>query len=344
MKTLNKLLTISLLALALVLVSQFLGAITVDAQFVCSSNADCGMNKFVEEQFCRSNNLYQNYVTYTCNSPGTVNSSCTSIKSPQIVQVCTQKCEANLWYIGCSATISGNTTPRPNPPYNYHDYKQCFKNSIYWFDTYGNRQDIYQTCPLGQRCSGNSCTNGGGSNTGNYIFHSSKGCVNNASYWYDSLGAKQDVYKNCNATSQTCQNGECVGIVPLPQPPSQIPVPVSPIKHFSIKCNNNNIYWYNSNGVLNDIYENCSDNNSCTIDSCTDSKCQNELKCDSSTCSEVSEDYAKYCAKTNSNLTAAVSENSISRFLKSWYGWVIIILILIFLFFVIFRRLSSNNN
>jgi len=89
-------------------------------------------------------------------------------------------------------------------------------------------------------------------------------CVGKSVFWYDSCGRQQEWVKDC---SYQCQNGQCI---------KQQPVYT---KHFKKNCNDNNLYWYDSNGTINDIYENCSDNNECTKDSCQNGQCMNEGDC-----------------------------------------------------------------
>jgi hypothetical protein len=146
-------------------------------------------------------------------------------------------------------------------------------------------------------------------------------------------------------------------------------------KHYKKDCYNNNLYWFDSNGVAQDLYKNCSDNNQCTLDNCEQGQCVNELKCDGSTCPKDSSDYCSQCnysgdgvcncgetidnspadCKTNvpeispDNKTdtenpaaAGLGFSSAKEFLKRWYLWILIGLVLIFLFIVIFRRFSSN--
>lgn len=43
--------------------------------------------------------------------------------------------------------------------------------------------------------------------------HTTKQCVSNIVYWYNSCGALESIYQNCNTTNQTCQNGQCAGQV-----------------------------------------------------------------------------------------------------------------------------------
>jgi uncharacterized repeat protein (TIGR01451 family) len=49
-----------------------------------------------------------------------------------------------------------------------------------------------------------------------------KQCVSNIAYWYNSCGALEDIYQNCNTTGQICQNGQCVN---KPAAPNNDPTP-----------------------------------------------------------------------------------------------------------------------
>ncbi len=68
-----------------------------------------------------------------------------------------------------------------------------------------------------------------------------------------------------------------------------------PTPHYRKDCYNNALYWFDQSGTRGLKYKDCADNNSCTIDSCSNAKCQNELKCDGSACSIGTKDYCKSC-------------------------------------------------
>lgn len=212
----------------------------------CATNSDCGTNAFSSGAYsCQSNNLYQDYITYTCNNPGTASASCTSGKEAKQIQTCTnnQKCQIGLWYTGCVAPTDTNTTNTntnitntntntntTNTSYQTNAYQKCSGNSVYWFDSNGNQQSLYQTCAGNQTCSNNSCIT---TVAPSCIPHAIKGCVNNFVYWYNSCGARQEAYQNCGVTNQTCQNGACMGVQtyynpqPTPKPVVQTPAPQS---------------------------------------------------------------------------------------------------------------------
>ncbi len=341
----NKLLIIGYMGFLLVLLFGIVTPLNVSAVVSCSGgncwftacsvNSDCGTNQFTGAPTCQGNTVYQNYITYTCNNPRTADSYCTTTITPRHQMSCSsnQTCKVGI----CFGEITGSGS-QYNYSYNYpysctpYSYQKCVGNSVYWFDSCNNQQNLYQSCREGQTCSNGICVN----NQLNYNSRSIKGCINNTVYWYDSLGNRQDVYQNCSLTGQTCQNGQCTGNQAYTQT-----VQTTYAKHYVTKCYNDKIYWYDSKGAVQDIYKDCSDDNQCTLDGCQDGQCKNELKCDGSTCAVNTPDYGNYCKELKT--TAAVSENpSVMEFLKKWYVWIIIAAALVFLFIVIFRRLSSK--
>jgi hypothetical protein len=59
---------------------------------------------------------------------------------------------------------------------------------------------------------------------------------------------------------------------------SQIIINYPYTKHSLYTCFNNNIYWYDNQGLINDLKESCDDSNSCTTDLCIGSTCNHENK------------------------------------------------------------------
>ncbi len=158
-----------------------------------------------------------------------------------------------------------------------------------------------------------SLVSAGTSNCSQYAY---KQCVSNISYWYDSCGNIQEVAQNCNSTKQICSNSQCVN-------GPDYNVPQTYIQNYRTACYNSNIYWYNSNGGVQGIYQNCTDNNSCTVDICGDNKCSNTIKCDGSTCAINSTDYLTYCAKqaeTNTQITSSNFQSPSGSLIISVFG------------------------
>jgi len=58
--------------------------------------------------------------------------------------------------------------------------------------------------------------------------HAMQKCISNISYWYDSCGVLEDLYKNCNTTGQVCKEGQCISNTPttikVNKPPMQTQV------------------------------------------------------------------------------------------------------------------------
>jgi len=59
----------------------------------CYDDSDCGASGWVETPFCSGNDVYQTYRTYTCSSPGTTGSSCSTSDNSQLKESCAYKCE-----------------------------------------------------------------------------------------------------------------------------------------------------------------------------------------------------------------------------------------------------------
>jgi len=304
----------------------------------CNTNSDCGINQYTGGQSCRGNNVWQNYITYTCNGAGTSESYCTTSIIPRYQTTCSigQTCQYGICVGEGTRGTSATAPPPSSSACSYHAYQKCIGNAVYWFDSCNNQQDLFQACSAGQTCSNNTCQP---NYSASYNRYAARGCINNNLYWYDSFGNQQDLYQNCSAAGQVCRDGQClIGQTSFAQSSSFV-------KNYRTSCYKDNLYWYDSNGNVQDIAKSCLDENSCTADTCSNTKCANTLKCDGSTCPADSTDYAKYCTPQNKSQVAAAAASespSALKFIKNWYVWIIILIILIFLFIIIFRRLSSK--
>lgn len=180
----------------------------------CNSNFDCGTNQFIGEQLCKGNSVYQSYMTFTCNSPGTADSNCTRSVTTrhQITCEVNQICRYGMCVDGGKTGGTSNI-----------NQLRCVGNSVYWYDSLGNQLGLYQTCASNQICSNGSCVI---STQPVCTSHVIKGCLNNSVYWYNSCGNIESLYQNCNLTNQVCQNGLCLG----PIQPAYTPLaPTTPI-------------------------------------------------------------------------------------------------------------------
>ncbi len=59
---------------------------------VCSSNAECEADSYIGNSFCIGKNITRNFTTYTCNNPGTIQSSCSQTTSARLNQTCSYSC------------------------------------------------------------------------------------------------------------------------------------------------------------------------------------------------------------------------------------------------------------
>lgn len=211
-----------------------------------------------------------------------------------LAQYCTNGCYNNY----CQ---NYNNNYNNNCVSNYQE--KCSGNSLYWYDSCGNQQTLAQYCTNG--CYNNLCQNysnnynsyNGYNSYGNCTYHAYKLCSGNNVYWYDSCGTQQDIYYSCSG-GQVCQYGQCVNNIIQP-------VVVQPISNYVAQyktaCYGSSIHWFDSLGADSGLYKNCTDNNSCTLDSCSGDKCSNILKCDGSTCVSGSADFISYCSTVLAN-------------------------------------------
>jgi len=105
----------------------------------CSTNSACGTNAYTGSPFCQSGNVYQNYITYTCNNAGTSSSYCSDSTASQLKSTCTgnQTCTNGSCGTNCTS----------------HSSQQCSGSSVYWYNSCGTQEELIQYCP-------NGCTNG----------------------------------------------------------------------------------------------------------------------------------------------------------------------------------------
>ena len=164
----------------------------------CSSDSQCGATGYTGPLTCQGNGVYRNYTTNSCVNPGTVNSYCAPSST------------ANQFQYSCNSgqicTGAGVCTAITIPPTcTNHSYFQCSGNGVYWYDSCGNRQELYQACTGSQTCSNNSCVTTAPICTPNSTYR----CFGNALYWFDSCGNQGGLYQACGS-GQVCSNNACV--------------------------------------------------------------------------------------------------------------------------------------
>lgn len=116
------------------------------ACIVCNSNTDCGINGYEGNPFCSNNSVYQKFVTYACNNPGTANASCLPssgnnlVKDCQVGETCESgvcnTCKINTAYWSTNSVKGGTSVTMTASTTNCNGQKISF--SIYEDDPIGN--------------------------------------------------------------------------------------------------------------------------------------------------------------------------------------------------------------
>ena len=210
----------------------------------CGSNSDCGSNGLTGNAFCQDNNVYKNFITYSCNNPGTNLSYCSSSLTPQLTKTCspTQTC-TNGSCTTVSIACRNNSECGAN---GYIGSPFCQGNSVYknyiintcnnpgTTQSYCSNSSLPQltrTCTQNQTCSSGSChdiviacgtnsdcgTNGyAGSpfcQSGNvYQNYKTYTCNNPGTADASCTNSTQAQLKNTCTQNQTCSSGSCINV------------------------------------------------------------------------------------------------------------------------------------
>ena len=261
-------------------------SVSVVGQIICSTNSQCGTNGVVGSPFCQSGNVYQNYITYTCNNPGTASSSCTNATAPQLQNTCTanQTCANGSCVnqtIACSTNSQCGTNGVVGSPFcqsgnvyqNYITYTCNNPGTASSSCTNATTPQLQNTCTANQVCASGSCVNqtiacstnsqcGTNGVVGspfcqsnnvyqNYTTHTCNNPGTATSYCSDSTTAQ---LQNTCTGSQICTNGSCNNNNTC-------------TSNYQQRCSGSNLYWYDSCGNQQNLIQYCP--NGCSGNSCT---------------------------------------------------------------------------
>jgi hypothetical protein len=98
----------------------------------CNVESDCGLDGFFDGRFCdggSNKDIYQNYIDFTCENPGTISSSCTQEVEAKLITECSDTCSA-----GSCISIGCNTN------------NDCQDNNDYTFDECLNAGTLNSYC------------------------------------------------------------------------------------------------------------------------------------------------------------------------------------------------------
>lgn len=157
----------------------------------CTSNAQCGTNAWLGNNFCKSNNIWDTYRTYTCSYPGTTKSKCTVSDAGKLKTSCLkgQLCDnATCVTPSCSTNTQCNDNNAntydvcTNPgtlqsactytPISCLNNAQCNDNNANTIDTCTNPGTVQSKCTYTQI----SCINDAQCDDGNSLTGDS--CIN----------------------------------------------------------------------------------------------------------------------------------------------------------------------
>ncbi|MFA6387475.1 MAG: hypothetical protein WCW32_03280, partial [Candidatus Paceibacterota bacterium] len=223
---------------------------------------------------------------------------------------------------------SGNAVYQQKTCYN----KGCASNACY--STSYTENQLVQVCAAGQVCQNGYCTNNnvcecttGPCCDGCHYRNSSMTCNSDVQTeygcpWGSTCGADVGVrtktrYQYCTGYSASCSGSwggwqgltgwriadfcstkqACSTGSPICLAKSSCGTTPPYVFRYRKACFDNDVYWYDSRGSKQDKDEDCTDTNSCTLDSCDAAKCANELVCDGTTCAKDSADYGSFCSR-----------------------------------------------
>ena len=186
---------------------------------------------------------------------------------------------ANSWTVGFEDITGGGdsdyndvsftvTATLIAPTCTTHTTKQCSGSAVYWYNSCGAKEDIFQQCASNQICQNAQCVNitcSFNSECGANGFTGSPFCQNNNVYQnyrtYTcanpgtassscSNSTSAQLKSNCTG-NQTCSNGSCGS---------------SCTYHSYQQCSGNNLYWFDSCGTQQDLIQYCQ--NGCQNNAC----------------------------------------------------------------------------
>ncbi len=126
---------------------------------------------------------------------------------------------------------------------------RCWSGNVWWYDSCGNRETIYDYCSSTETCNNNECvpeTNYNDCKSETYLR-----CWSGNVYWYDSCGRRENLNQTC-AWGEDCRDGKCVK--------ADVSGNTCTSNAYK-KCYNGNVYWYDSCGVRGSLYQQCGGDN-----------------------------------------------------------------------------------
>lgn len=148
--------------------------------------------------------------------------------------------------------------------------QKCVGNSVYNFDSCNNQGSLVQACSTNQMCSNAQCVSiacNTNSDCGTNSITGSQFCQDNSVYQgyktytcnnpgtqnaYCSNTTNNQLQQTC-LYNQSCSNGSCTN---------------SCTNHYSKRCVNSGVYWFDSCGTRQELYQVCTGNQTCSNSDC----------------------------------------------------------------------------
>lgn len=129
----------------------------------CYADSDCGVDGFFDGKFCTEDDVYQNYIEYTCENAGTISATCTQDVEARIINDCSDTCQdGSCITIGCnndnecddSDPYTEDSCVNPGSVDSYCEYEDivcrtnsdCNDNDDYTVDSCENPGTVNSQC------------------------------------------------------------------------------------------------------------------------------------------------------------------------------------------------------
>lgn len=158
----------------------------------CTSDSDCGTNGYIGNNFCSSDDVFQNYITYTCNNAGTSLSSCSNSTDTMLRLDCGDDSCGNF----------GDNYCKNNDVYKKRTCHDRGCNNSNCFDNINNEEVLVQDCA--ELCSSGECAE--------ITCHNDSECDDNIVYTIDNCVHPNTISSYCTHTPVNCLNDADCGI------------------------------------------------------------------------------------------------------------------------------------
>ncbi|RLI96352.1 MAG: hypothetical protein DRP00_05425, partial [Candidatus Aenigmatarchaeota archaeon] len=92
-------------------------------EIICSSNPECGTDGFTGQRYCQNENIYEDFISYTCENPATILSFCSNSTLPILIDYCEGTCISGEC-ITCFADLECGTD-------SFIGDKYCIEDDVY---------------------------------------------------------------------------------------------------------------------------------------------------------------------------------------------------------------------